>query len=355
MKEFDVIVIGAGPAGLALSYSLGQQGLSAVILERASEVGSSWGAMPDRLSLVSLWRSNNLLPEDRSYFSPFSQVPAQEFQRYLKGFFQKHRLDVRFGSHVTALDGEEGSFRVSTTQGEFRSRYVAVCTGYYSFPWVPPQFTKVTSLPVMHVRDYRNKDQFKDKKRILIVGKRLSAGQLIEELAPEHELLISARSPVEFSSAPWLYRFFLHVLDEIEALVKWLKPAHKAELEVKMEAKVKPLFERHGIRVVPEVQEVVGKTLRFKDNSIAEVDAIICATGFIPRFDFLKESVGLDQLRDGFEAKHRPGLFFLGFSSQRSFVSRFLRGIREDAPKLAAMISSRAGDKDPHRKAGPRE
>lgn len=346
MKKFEVIIIGAGPAGLTLSYHLKKLGITHLILEKASTAGHSWGNMPDHLSLVSLWKSNYLIREDKNYFPYFSAVKAKDFHQYLMNFGSKHSLPVSFETEVLDVKKVNSVFKIQTSQGDFEADKVVNCTGYYSFPWIPENLKAIKSLPLIHMKDFKNAQQFKDYKKILLVGKRLSAGQIIEELASDHTVGISTRSPLKFSSHPLIYKFFLILLDEFEACVKYFKPKFKEEIEVKMEAKVKPFFSKNAIQIFPEIESVRGNTVTFRDQRTEQFDAIICATGFIPTWPYLELQNPLNNLKDHFESSEIPGLYFLGFSSQRNFVSRFLRGIREDALILANLIAG----KDPRKK-----
>src|SRR5438045_8533477 len=59
-RDADVLILGAGPAGLSVGFELKQRGLPFLILERGSAVGHSWKRMPTHLKLVRRWKPNRL-------------------------------------------------------------------------------------------------------------------------------------------------------------------------------------------------------------------------------------------------------------------------------------------------------
>ncbi|MEW6284443.1 MAG: hypothetical protein AB1758_37860, partial [Candidatus Eremiobacterota bacterium] len=96
----------------------------------------------------------------------------------------------------------------------------------------------------------------------------------------------------------------------------------------------------------PDIREVREGTVLFEDGQEAGFELIIYATGYRPVLDHLHGLVELDP-RTGhprlleMQARDVPGLYFLGLDNLRSFRSRYLRGIREDAAALARTLEAR--------------
>ncbi|MFA6237412.1 MAG: NAD(P)-binding domain-containing protein [Bacteriovorax sp.] len=324
-----VIIVGAGPAGLSLGYYLQKNNIDYLILEKNTIVGASWTQMPDHLHLISLWSSNCLLKEDLELWPANKAHSAKEFAEYLMGFAKKHRLNCELNASVLEINKVNGQFIVKTQSEQFISEIVVDCRGYFNSPHIP--HLNIIGQPpfMMHFKDYKNCGQLSEYKRILIVGKRLSAGQLLCELAyGRHELFLSARSKINYSPRTFILNFFLRHLNFFENIKKRLASNLKIEVEVPMHFKAKKIVEKK-VKLRGDILKIENKKVTFMSGGAEEIDAIVFATGFRP------QSV---RLKDDFESLTDDGLYYLGRGAQRTFTSRFIRGIREDAPILCQLI-----------------
>src|SRR5215207_8113291 len=89
----DILIIGAGPAGLALGYHLRQRRIDFRILERGPAPGESWRSMPTTLRLISPWKSNRL-PADKTDWPANYAMKRDEFLQYLQNYAAEHRLPI---------------------------------------------------------------------------------------------------------------------------------------------------------------------------------------------------------------------------------------------------------------------
>jgi putative flavoprotein involved in K+ transport len=329
VTHVDVIIIGAGPAGLCAGFHLQKQNINYLILEQNEQVGSTWLQMPEHLHLISYWKSNYLIKEDLKLFHPHHPHSARDFAKYLQGFASRFSLNINTNVKVNILNKTADGFSVETTKGTFKSKFIVDCRGYFNHPFVP-LFEQSGEQPLLlHFKDYKNRMQMKNYKKILIVGKRLSAGQLLIELAnDDHELFLSVRSHIHFSPPLFVLRHFLRHLNIYEAIAKSFKSKIKREVEVPMHHNAKKIIDEK-VKIVGNITRIENKKIYFDDGSAESIDAVIFATGFHPP---------KIELKNDFESKSTDGLFYLGRGSQRTFTSRFLRGIREDAIILANLI-----------------
>ena len=315
-KQFDIIIIGAGPAGLCLVYHLNNLDIQTKILEKDNIVGSTWANMPDHLRLISPWQANSLLKEDKSKFSRSYRMKANEYAQYLQEFAKKYALDIDFNIQVKNVDK---NLIISTADNTYQAKKVVWCGGYFNHPYIPEEFSDLNS-PAFHFKDFKNAQQLKDKsiKNVLIVGKRLLAGQLIIELNKANincDLYI--RNPIEFSSSPLIFNQFFKYMDEIENLLSPFNGSKKFKVNVKMEGgKEKDLITSGKVKLV--------------ENISKNYDLIIYATGFSSNVLFQED---FKSLNDNFESKVIPNFYYLGYDQQVNYRSRFLRGIRQDAKK----------------------
>lgn len=352
----DVLVIGAGPAGLALGRELKHRGIPFLIVERGENAGESWRRMPTGLKLVSPWMSNSLPGTRPGLFPRFAEISREEFRRYLVQYTAEFALPVATNTIVHNVTRDvNGLFRSDTTRGTFRSRIVVNATGYFSKPHVPPfPGASESPAPQWHVADYGDAIQLRSRigavsGPVLIVGQRLSAGQtLVELVAAGFEVALSHRAPLRFGAGPATLWWFLRVFPLIEAIKLRLHGARAPDWDVKMAGGQAEKSIRSGrTKTFPAIERFAGREVHFVDGSSLAPAAIIYATGFRPALDHLQAL--LPELRDGdghpalreMESLCAPGLFFLGLAGLRNFQSRYIRGIRRDAGPLAERIATR--------------
>src|SRR5687767_2423154 len=127
----DVVIIGAGPVGLACAIEAKREGLEACVIEKGALVNSLVG-YPAQMEFFS---TPDLI-EIGGYPFPIKgyKPTREEAIEYYRGVTHRERLDVRLYECVTAVDGERGSFTVRTTRGEHHARAVVIATGFFDRP-----------------------------------------------------------------------------------------------------------------------------------------------------------------------------------------------------------------------------
>ncbi|SDN49559.1 Pyridine nucleotide-disulphide oxidoreductase [Lutimaribacter pacificus] len=368
----QVIVIGAGPAGLALGACLRAEGLEPLILERAATVGSAWRRHYDRLALHT--------DRDRSHlpFTPFPRdwpryVPRAQVVDYLEGYAVEHGLVPRFGAEVTGVARQGEGWRVTLRGSELlQARHVIFATGVSETPFRAswPGLEGFPG-PVLHSRDYRRPGDLPGQ-RVLVVGFGNSGGELAIDLVEAgRNVEIAVRSPVnllpkELLGRPignWdvLQRIFPYrVADAITAPVLRLmlgdyrryglrKAAKGPIAQIREDGRI-PLIDlgtlalmRAGrLRARPGPERIEGATVTFTDGSTGAYDAILLATGYtVDLRPMLGKMPGvLDEtgrpLRSG--AELAPGLWFCSY---HTVPNGQLREIARQAPEIARGVAAR--------------
>jgi putative flavoprotein involved in K+ transport len=182
MTTTNVIVIGAGQAGLCVSYYLAQHAIDHVVLE-ARSIGESWRTRWDSFTLVTPNRLNRL-PNFPSGGEPDGFLSRAEVIEYLEGFAATFSPPVRCGVRVTAvLPQPDGTFVVETDAGAFTCRNVVVATNIFHTPRVP----KIASgfprdVVHLHSGQYKNAAQIRSDGAVLVVGSGQSGTQICDEL-----------------------------------------------------------------------------------------------------------------------------------------------------------------------------
>ena len=137
-ERVEVMVIGAGQAGLAISYYLTQQGRTHVVLEKDGQVGSAWRhGRWDSFTLVTPNWSVRLPGFPYRGDDPDGFMKRAEVVSHLEQYASSFGAPVRFGVTVTAVDpAPDGSgYLVSTADGDtFAAANVVVATGSFQFP-----------------------------------------------------------------------------------------------------------------------------------------------------------------------------------------------------------------------------
>jgi len=353
----SVLILGAGPAGLSLGHELWRRGLSFLILERGETAGDSWRQMPSAFKLVSPWKTNRLPGSAPRLFPAHGALSAADYFGYLKRYAAESRWPIFTDVEVVSVRQSQGGFVVAATRCEWTVPVVVNATGYFANPYVPTLSGAAQSIiPQLHYASFQSAEkarQMVGKRvgRILIVGKRLSAGQIMVELADKgFEVGLSFRPPLEFGPEPLRWWIIFRVLPWIE----WWKlraGAHTQKTNVPMlGGRTRQLIERNVVKVFPPINRFEERQIVFSDGARWEPDLVIYATGFRPALRHLaplaltlNPQTGLPRTH-GFESAEVRGLFFLGLDQLHNFQSRFLRGIRHDASLLAEQLARRRAE-----------
>jgi cation diffusion facilitator CzcD-associated flavoprotein CzcO len=353
MTESDVVIIGGGPAGLLAGHLLTSLRVPNIILEAGDRVGYSFHNMP-RAFHLGPWL-NNYLPGAAVAPSHILRRPrCREYGAYLERYAQKCHLNVALSRPAQSLEKTEQAgktlYKVNTPNETFSAPIIINATGFYKFPKNPdyPGLDE-TSIRTLHAHDYQEPEQLAESlgkhARILIVGQRVTAGELLIDLA-RHDfgLALSHRSKLVFGPSP----FWQGVNSPFVLGFEWLI-AHlgiKANSYPRMAGgKAREMISRGRVEVFPDIARFEDDAVVFSDGRKERFDLVIFATGYSSQWNHLQPALGPQsisprQLKNGEHPLHR-GLFFLGFDNQFSIRSRYLRGIREDAPRVITQICKR--------------
>jgi len=200
-EDADVVVIGAGQAGLAASHELEQRGIEHVVLE-ADAPGSSWRHRWDSFTLVGQNHTVRLPGAPYRGDDPSGFMGRDEIAGHLAAWAGRLRAPIRGGCAVRSLRPRDaGGFTLDTDAGTLVSRVVVVSTGAYQRPHRPAACdTLPGSLPVLDLTAYANPGSLPDGP-VLVVGSGQSACQLAEELALAGREVVMA-----CGRAPWFPR-----------------------------------------------------------------------------------------------------------------------------------------------------
>jgi cation diffusion facilitator CzcD-associated flavoprotein CzcO len=192
----DAIVVGAGPAGLAMAAALRQRGLEAVILEKSDAVGAVWRRHYDRLHLHTDRSRSGLpgLPIPKACGRYPSRAQVVE---YLEAYAAKFALKPVFSAAVRTIRRNGRLWRAEAGQHSQSAPIVVVATGLADYPCSPtwPGMESFAG-PVLHSSAYRNPAPFAGK-RVLVVGYGNSGAEIALDLSEAGlDVALAIRGPV---------------------------------------------------------------------------------------------------------------------------------------------------------------
>ena len=133
---FDVLVIGAGPTGLACAIEAQRRGLKTVVLDKGCLVNSLFHYPA---GMVFFTTPELLEIGDMPFTSAHQKPTREEALEYYRKVAQHYRLDVRQYQRVARVEGKDGDFRATTLDQHerplaYRTRKLILATGYYDLP-----------------------------------------------------------------------------------------------------------------------------------------------------------------------------------------------------------------------------
>ncbi|MFD3191408.1 flavin-containing monooxygenase [Sedimentitalea sp. HM32M-2] len=363
-----VIVIGAGPAGLAAAACLRGKGVDPLVLEQAPHVGAAWRGHYQRLHLHTD-RRHSALPGLPIPASAGTYPSRQQVIDYLEDYAAHFRLRISFGTRLRRLT-PGAAWQVETDDQTLQAENVVMCTGFAQRPHRPrwPGDDRFAG-SLLHSADYDCPAPFAGK-RLLVVGFGNSGGEIALDLAEAGiSVDLSVRGPVNvvprdilgipiltltiamrwlpYRLADLLNRPILRLATgDIAAL--GLTPAGKGPMAQVIEDGRVPLLDigtlaalrdgRIGLR--PGIHSFDATGVTFADGGRAAYDAVILATGYrsdlrdlLPGMDDLLEAAGRPQVSG---AQTRPGLYFVNY---RGVATGQLRQCGIEARAIARAIA----------------
>ena len=129
--QYDALVVGAGPTGLACGIELKQRGVGAVLIEKGCVVNSLYN-YPTHMVFFT---TPELLEIGGLPMTSLNEKPGRtEALKYYRRVAEYYGLNIHQYERVLAIEGDDGDFRVSTTKAEYRTRKIVIATGYYDVP-----------------------------------------------------------------------------------------------------------------------------------------------------------------------------------------------------------------------------
>ncbi len=343
--EPQVVIVGAGQAGLASAYYLQRENIPFLMLEASGQAAGSWAEYYDSLVLFSPAQYSSL--PGFPFPGPPDRYPTRdEVVSYLTAYAQKFAFPIRFQSKVVTVQRDKNGFVLKTADGtSHRARAIIAATGSFSHPSIPkiPGSDSYRG-QLIHAIAYRSPSAYHGK-RVVVVGAGNTAIQIAVELAQVAHVTLATRESIRYlpqrilgKDVHWWFK--LTHIDE----ASWFSDQGTPVLD---DGTYRKAIRRGKPSRRPMFQSFFADGLVWPDGTREPVDAVIYGTGYRSTADYLAELRSLD--KDGLIVQERglslsvPGLYFIGFSKQRNFASATLRGVGPDAayilPRLKRFLS----------------
>jgi putative flavoprotein involved in K+ transport len=349
MQNVPILILGAGPAGLSLGYELSRRGLDYLILDKASEVGSTFYSMTDSTE-YGPWLNNTLAGSPVPLTKLFARTTRSEYARYLSEHRQRHNLEVQSNTTVVSARTKANGYEVETDRGMIACQVLVNATGYYSNPFIPDYpGLEGSGLIKLHSAQYRWPTTVSDKLgkptgKILIVGCRLSAGELMEELHKMgHEIHLSHRGKIKYWPSPVEEALISPLTMSWEIIAAKIDAPKPANLKPRLRRGFqKSLLDNGIVKTHPNIKEIRGHEIEFENGHSESFEVILFCTGYKPALAHLWPILNGEKPEvTKLESDAHKNLFFMGYENARNIRSQFLRGIRDDARYLAEVVEER--------------
>jgi cation diffusion facilitator CzcD-associated flavoprotein CzcO len=374
MSEYQVAVIGAGPAGVSVALSLRDRGLRPLLIDKADEVGASWRGRYDRLKL-NTGRPFSHLP-NRRYPKGTPMFPGRDdVVAHLDRHAHEDGIELRLGTTVHRIDRRAGGWRLGTSAGAIDARQVVVATGNQYTPQIPewPGMDGFTG-ELLHSSQYRNPGPYRGK-NVLIVGSGSSGMEIAHDLATGRaaKVWMAVRTPpnIMLRSLPGglsadlialpLYHIPVRIADAISRGARRANlgdlsqyglpiPAEGLYSRVKRLDQVPALIDidvidaiRDGsIEVVRTVESFHGGKVVLADGTRLDPDAVILATGYRRNLEPLVGHLGvLDANGKPLVMGEKPaadGLRFIGYTSRPALIGFVAKQSRRIAKRVGSEL-----------------
>ncbi|MFE1169279.1 NAD(P)-binding domain-containing protein [Nocardiopsis sp. NPDC058789] len=351
----DVVIIGAGQAGLSVAWHLRRLGLGPgvgfVVLDRGPDSGGAWQFRWESLRLDDAHKVDDL-PGMREMGLSFATAdaarPARDVVRdYYERYEQWFGLNVLRPVRVTSVREEGTGLLVATDKGDIAARVVVNASGTWARPF-RPYFPGASDFRGVQVStpEYRAAEDFAGA-RVLVVGGGTSAVGFLRELEGIAASTVWAtRRPVEFVDDPQGGVRAVRRADEAARaglpLPSIISGTGLPATEGNLAARDRGLLVSR-----PMFTEIEPDGVRWPDGSFEPVDAIVWATGFRAELTHLapmrlREPGGGVRVEDG-RAVREPRLFLAGFGPQASTIGANRAG-RSIARQVVARLRADEGE-----------
>jgi cation diffusion facilitator CzcD-associated flavoprotein CzcO len=329
VRNVDVVVIGAGQAGLSTAWALAQRGFAPetgfVVLDSDERPGGAWQHRWPSLTVARTHRVHDLPG------LPFPPVPdetptAEAVPAYFADYERRFELPVHRPVQVRAVRRTDGGYLVESSAGSWRARAVVNATGTWRRPFVPhyPGQETFTGRQ-LHTVDYRGPEEFAGQS-VVVVGGGASAVQLLGEISRVASTTWVTRRPPVWREGPFDEDDGRAAVARVaEALREGRVPGSVVGATgLVVTSWVAEARDRGVLQRLPVFDRITPDGVAWDDGRSVRADVLLWATGFRAAVGHLaplhlREPNGVIRL-DGTAAARDPLVHLVGYGPSASTI-----------------------------------
>jgi len=292
----DIVVVGAGQAGLSAAYHLRKRGLEPgrgfMVLDQSPRAGGAWQFRWPSLTLTTVNRIHDL---PGLAFSDALQVADGEVEaavavpRYFAAYEKAFDLQVYRPVKVLAVCDRGERLRVESDHGNISARGIVNATGTWEAPYIPdyPGRDRFRGRQ-LHTKDYRTAEEFIGQ-HVVVVGGGISAIQLLNEISSVTSTTwVTRREPI-FREGPFTEEDGRAADAMVEDRVRHGLPPNSvvSVTGLRNTPAIEAMRRRGALNRLPMFEEITENGVRWADGSFQHADVILWCTGFRSSLDHL--------------------------------------------------------------------
>ena len=289
--DTDIVIIGAGQAGLSAGYHLRRLGARFRMLDHAPGPGGAWQFRWPTLTLSTVNRVSDLPGLGFAETLPLGsdQVRASvAVPRYFAEYERRFELRVERPVTVRAVC-DDGALRIETDEFVIAAHGLINATGTWERPFIPHYRGADTFAGrQLHTKDYRSADEFEGK-HVVVVGGGISAIQLLEEVSRVTTTTWVTRSEPRFRDEPFTPEIGRRAVSIVEDRVRrGLPPGSVVSVTgIPVTPLVQAARDRGVLERRPMFSTIEPSGVRWDDGTFERADVILWCTGFRSALDHL--------------------------------------------------------------------
>ncbi|MDQ0678153.1 cation diffusion facilitator CzcD-associated flavoprotein CzcO [Arthrobacter pascens] len=325
----DVVVIGAGQAGLSAAFHLQRRGLAYTVLDAEEGPGGAWRHRWKSLRMATVNGISDLPGIAQPYVDPAE--PSSEFlTRYFAGYEQELGLTVHRPVKVTAVsradDDPAGRLRIRTSHGDLSAKAVINASGTWTRPFwpiYPGQFTFRGRQ--LHVADYVSADEFRGQ-HVIVVGGGISAVGLLDEVSQVTTTSWFTRREPEWRDTGFDAQAGHNAVALVEERVRQGLPPQSvvAVTGLIWTPALRAAAQRGALDRRPMFTSIESDGVRLADGTLLQADVILWATGFRAELEHLAplhlRGPGGGIAMDGTQVAAEPRVHLVGYGPSSSTI-----------------------------------